>query len=237
MGRVTLFQSHCERWGNGCGTNECETATSRVLYRGQIPCDVLFIGEAPGESEDSLAAPFKGPSGKLLDRIVEKALPEEVRRGFTNIVGCLPRLEDGSKDRKPKDEQVKACEPRLVEIVRIACPKLIIAVGGFARDWLDEKRHHSIKLPTLCPDCGTYQTLNETGYGCINGHKYGRKQRGVRIPRVDIIHPAHIKRQSEAQQDLSEQKCVVQIIQAMEEFLTKPDELDRWVEEQNNFPF
>lgn len=237
MARISRFALHCEVWQNGCGSDECELATNRVLYRGQIPCDVLFMGEAPGESEDSLGAPFLGPAGKLLDRIIAKALPEEVRRGFTNVVGCLPRLEDGAKDRKPKDAQVRRCSPRLIEAVSLAQPKLIVAVGGFARDTIDEKRHGGVKLPTRCPGCGELQQVNDKGYTCPYGHQYGRKQRGTPIPQMHIEHPAHILRQNVAQQDYSEQRCVVQLIQGLEEFLITNEERDRRIADADDCPF
>ena len=40
--------------------------------RGSIPFNVLFVGEAPGESEDVLGFPFVGPAGKLLDHIIKE---------------------------------------------------------------------------------------------------------------------------------------------------------------------
>ena len=73
---ATRFQLHCGRWAGGCGTRHCAAAQHRVLYRGKVPCHVLFVGEAPGQSEDSVGRPFEGPAGGKLDQIVERALAQ-----------------------------------------------------------------------------------------------------------------------------------------------------------------
>jgi uracil-DNA glycosylase len=62
-----------------------------VLCRGRLPCDVLFVGEAPGVSEDVLGRPFVGPAGKLLDTIVERALDGQYDCAMTNLVACIPK--------------------------------------------------------------------------------------------------------------------------------------------------
>jgi uracil-DNA glycosylase len=64
-------------WGRGCGSNLCPLARKVVLARGTLPCDVLFIGEGPGVSEDVTGRPFVGPAGSLLDHIVNTALAPE----------------------------------------------------------------------------------------------------------------------------------------------------------------
>jgi DNA polymerase len=63
-----------------------------------VPCDVLFIGEAPGESEDAIGIPFIGPAGHLLGRIIDEALQhfsqaiiDTLRIGFTKSWLVSPR--------------------------------------------------------------------------------------------------------------------------------------------------
>jgi uracil-DNA glycosylase len=114
-----------------------------VNYRGQIPCDVLFMGEAPGESEDVLGRPFVGPAGKLLDQWINaaKAIFDgstvNLRIGFTNAIGCIPRdLEKFDKISDPPKECVFACKTRVMELIDIAQPKIIVAVGKVAEKWL-----------------------------------------------------------------------------------------------------
>lgn len=136
---LTPYQQHKQRWSNCHECPLCETRRHVVLARGTIPCDVLFIGEAPGESEDVLGKPFVGPAGQLLDRIIESAWESvflEVRPAtfaFTNLVACIPLGEDRRKVSEPTKEWIEACRERLVEFVEICDPKLVVGVGALAK--------------------------------------------------------------------------------------------------------
>lgn len=108
-----------------------------MLARGKLPCDVLFIGEAPGESEDVLGQPFVGPAGKLLDMLIGQSEPGDLRFAYTNVIACFPKnveTEKPSKFTQPPKEAVKACRDRLMELVGIAKPKAVVFVGKFAWD-------------------------------------------------------------------------------------------------------
>lgn len=139
---LSPWKAHCARWAEGCGAEECSRARRVVLGRGRVPADIVFIGEGPGVSEDVLGEPFRGPAGELLQRIIEDAVPPEVRYTITNMVGCMPTDEHGDKSGEPEDAQVRACMPRLVEFVAIANPKLIVAVGEVAKGWMDPTYLH-----------------------------------------------------------------------------------------------
>lgn len=74
--RWELFK---QRWKN---CRLCDLYKNRtrglVHVRGQIPADLVLIGEGPGESEDIIGYPFVGPAGKLLDEIMTTAKEEAV---------------------------------------------------------------------------------------------------------------------------------------------------------------
>jgi DNA polymerase len=102
-----------------------------------VPADVLFVGEAPGSSEDVLSQPFRGPAGILLDHIVQSALPDpEPSICFTNLVACIPKGESGTKMGEPLPVSIEACAPRLIEFIKICKPRLFICVGTLATKWL-----------------------------------------------------------------------------------------------------
>lgn len=164
-----------------------------VFVRGQLPCDVLFVGEAPGDSENALGVPFIGPAGKLLDRIVEDALqglymtPEnrgwdKHRIAFTNVVGCYPAEQKQTGDHAPPPEALKACAPKLKELVSLAKPRLVICVGTLAT-----KNIH-LSVDTAGP-----------------------------IKVESIVHPAAILRANIAQQGLMIQRSIVTIRTALED--------------------
>jgi uracil-DNA glycosylase family 4 len=103
-----------------------------------------------------------GPAGKLLDGIIASAFGPEnmVRAGqgkealtyaLTNLVCCIPREEDGGKATEPPEEGIEACSDRLVQFVSLARPRLIVAVGAMARDYLEPGYRYSIKVPREVP--------------------------------------------------------------------------------------
>ena len=118
-----------------------------VLARGHIPCHVLFIGEAPGVSEEDLGVPFIGPAGKLLDRMISDARnglandlkhkSDRLKLCFANLICCTPW--DTSPDarpnqtREPAKDEIDACRSHLAELVLLAKPKAIVRVGKLAQ--------------------------------------------------------------------------------------------------------
>lgn len=121
---------------------------------------MLFIGEAPGISEDTLGVPFIGPAGKLLDQIVDDALgvcsnagyltPSGIRLGFTNLVACIPMGEDGTKTNEPPEEAIMACKGRLAEMMKLVKPQIIICVGDLSHNMIQGRK----KKPSILPPHG-----------------------------------------------------------------------------------
>lgn len=183
---MTPFQKFKARWRDCHGCYLCDTRKSVVLSRGTYPCDILFVGEAPGENEDALGQPFVGPAGKLLDQIVERALRGRTYRvAFTNLICCIPREEDGGKAGEPPWESIEACTPRLEEFIELVKPKVIVQVGKHAREYLSPGWRHSVEVPRD-------------------------------VEQVHIDHPAYILRMNVAQRTLAFQRCVVAISQVID---------------------
>ena len=69
---------------------------------------VMFVGEAPGATEDELGRPFVGRAGKLLGELLAEAglVREDV--WITNVVKARP-----PKNRDPKAPEVAHCMPWL----------------------------------------------------------------------------------------------------------------------------
>lgn len=134
---VPSWDDHVAEWGN-CLRCDLGGQRDRIcLARGTIPCDVLFIGEAPGMSEDAVGQPFVGPAGVLLDQIIDRAVPPEFACALTNLVCCFPREAKQTDDHQPKSSEIQACEPRLVQFVNIVRPRLIVCVGRLSTEWVD----------------------------------------------------------------------------------------------------
>ena len=149
---LTRFQQVQEWVKDWSGCTRCplhKTRTNVVHGRGAIGkdgVDVLFIGEAPGDSEDICGEPFIGPAGQVLDQIIAQAVPEGVKFAICNLVGCIPRTGESVKAGEPDYEDIAACRPRLERFVKIADPKLIVTVGKLAREHIEPGLSTSAKF-------------------------------------------------------------------------------------------
>lgn len=95
----------------------------------------MFLGEAPGFSEDANGKPFDGPAGNELDSLIEDVASEvgEFSYVITNPVACIPISEkDRTETRPPSTVEVLQCMPRVVELVEILQPQLVVFLGNVA---------------------------------------------------------------------------------------------------------
>ena len=109
----------------------CEGRRKVVYGEGSLPCDVLFIGQAPGVTEDATGRPFIGPSGKLLRAGINQALNGvggSYRMYITNVVGCYP-----PEDRQPVKAEILECRERVEEIFDAAKPRALVLLGTVAK--------------------------------------------------------------------------------------------------------
>lgn len=185
---MTGFQLHMAQWKDCQRCGLCHNRQRVVLARGQLPCDAFFCGEGPGRSEDILGVPMVGPAGKLLDSIIARAVRPGLRWAITNLVACLTVDEDNQK-RDPEPEEIAACRPRLEQLLAMARPRLVVAVGKLANDYLQQGFRHSVRLP----DRDT--------------------------PVVQIPHPAHLLRINVAARGLLIQKCIIALRNAVAKHL------------------
>lgn len=135
MQAITPYQKHVKQW-QYCQRCPLGSVRNRiVLARGKIPADIIFLGEAPGDSEDVLGIPFCGPAGHLLDDIIRQTIPPNLRLLFSNLVACFPREQKEAGINEPPKEAIEACMPRVHDLLAIAKPKLLILVGQLAEKW------------------------------------------------------------------------------------------------------
>lgn len=136
---LSPWEHFVTKWQNCTACELCNVRRNIVLAKGKIPCDVLFVGEAPGQSEDIHGIPFVGPAGHMLDDQIKEALVNagspELRIAFTNLICCIPK-EGGQKTGEPPKESVEACAPRLDEFMCLCKPRLTVAVGDLAEKYL-----------------------------------------------------------------------------------------------------
>lgn len=105
----------------------CACRTQTVFGEGNSDADVVFVGEAPGQTEDETGRPFVGKAGKLLDNMIDSMGLKREDVFILNICKCRP-----PKNRKPTPAEMKACMPFLERQLAEIKPKVIIALGNTA---------------------------------------------------------------------------------------------------------
>jgi len=142
---------------------------NKVPGEGNPNAKIVFIGEAPGEEEDKQGKPFVGKAGKLLTRLIEKILGikrEDVY--ITNVLKCRP-----PNNRDPKEEEIKACFPFLVEQLNVIQPDIIVCLGRFAAKTIFN--YFGIKFTTITK---------------VRGKPYYVNRWNKRIVLFATLHPA-----------------------------------------------
>lgn len=103
------------------------TRKNAVPGEGQLAAKIMFVGEAPGRSEDEKGRPFVGAAGKILDDLLKKAGIERSQVFITNVVKCRP-----PNNRVPEDDEAAACSPYLDRQIALIRPKVICILGRTA---------------------------------------------------------------------------------------------------------
>jgi DNA polymerase len=101
-----------------------------VFGEGNIDCEVMFVGEAPGQNEDRLKRPFVGRGGQLLDRMIQSIGWQRPDVYITNIVKRRP-----PDNRDPSPEEIAAYRPYLARQIEIINPKAIATLGRFSMNY------------------------------------------------------------------------------------------------------
>jgi DNA polymerase len=112
------------KWTEECTCELKKTATQAVYGVGGADVEIVFIGEAPGKTEDKTGVPFVGTAGKFLDEMLAEIKLKREDIYITNIVKYRP-----PNNRDPLPEEKSACREWLTDEIKIIKPKLIIFLG------------------------------------------------------------------------------------------------------------
>jgi uracil-DNA glycosylase family 4 len=86
---------------------------------------IMFIGEAPGVSEDVKGEPFVGTAGKFLDALLLQVGFSRKQVFITNVVKCRP-----PRNREPKPLEIETCTPYLDKQMLIIRPEVVVTLGS-----------------------------------------------------------------------------------------------------------
>jgi DNA polymerase len=107
----------------------CKGRTNIVPGDGSFDAEIMFVGEAPGKTEDEQGKPFVGAAGKILSSLLESIKLKREDVYITNVVKCRPPM-----NRDPLPEEVACCADYLQKEVEIIEPKIIVLLGRHAMD-------------------------------------------------------------------------------------------------------
>ena len=117
---------------NKCGLYE--TRINALCGEGNLKAKLMLIAQAPGENEDKQGRMFIGPSGKVLDELLEKAQIKRKEIYMTNLIKCaLP------KNRKPKQDEIEICCKYLEQEIALINPDFLVPLGFYVTKYIFEK--------------------------------------------------------------------------------------------------
>jgi len=118
-----------------------ETRTHVLYGEGNLDARLMLVAQAPGIKEDEEGRMFIGPSGRVLDDLLEA---HHVRRDdlyMTNLIKCmLPNY------RKPKQDEIESCSAYLDEEIKLIDPAVLVPLGHYATRYLLEK--YDLEIPS-----------------------------------------------------------------------------------------
>jgi uracil-DNA glycosylase family 4 len=120
--RVLAQARACERCPELAATRK-----TVVFGSGNADADLMFVGEAPGASEDEQGIPFVGRAGKLLDKLLEEIGLSRAQVFVCNTLKCRP---PGNRD--PLPIEIENCQDYLHSQVELIRPSVICTLGNFS---------------------------------------------------------------------------------------------------------
>ncbi len=116
---------------DGTSVTACERCPELCASRSRIvngvgPEDaaIVFVGEAPGATEDERGEPFVGRSGDVLDDALRDVGLARTDVRITNCVRCRP-----PDNRDPTSEELANCESYLGRELELVDPDVIVTLG------------------------------------------------------------------------------------------------------------
>lgn len=106
-----------------------------VPSAGPAKADIAIVGEGPGKQEAKAGRPFTGPSGRLLNAVLEHHGIDREKVFLTNATLCRPY--DGST---PPRMAIEACHSRLTQELRDRELHTVVALGNTAAQALLHSR-------------------------------------------------------------------------------------------------
>src|SRR3954451_16072809 len=111
-----------------------QTRHTVVFGSGNADAELMFVGEAPGRSEDEQGLPFVGQAGRLLSELLVEIGMERSDVFVVNVLKCRP---PGNRD--PLPQEIANCQDYLFRQLDLVQPRVVCTLGNFATKLLREE--------------------------------------------------------------------------------------------------
>jgi len=125
--REALKEVFAEARGCVRCTELAATRKTVVFGAGNADAELMFVGEAPGASEDEQGVPFVGRAGKLLEQLLGEIGLARAEVFIANVLKCRP---PGNRD--PLPVEIDNCQDYLHRQVELIQPTVICTLGNFS---------------------------------------------------------------------------------------------------------
>jgi DNA polymerase len=125
--RVKVLEELAEEVKNCTRCAISQYRTKAVFGEGDPYSKIMFIGEAPGKTEDETGRPFVGNAGKFLDTMLNAAGFSRENVYITNVIKTRP-----PENRDPQPDEIANCRCYLDRQIEIIDPKIIVTLGRYS---------------------------------------------------------------------------------------------------------
>lgn len=132
-----------------------------VIGEGDPASHIMFVGEAPGETEAKTGKPFCGRSGKLLDELLASIRMDRAAVYVTNLVKDRPQ-----DNRDPSPQEIALYGPFLERQIEVIRPRVIACLGRLSMKYIFEKYGLEGELAPISKIHGK-EFKAETSYGTV----------------------------------------------------------------------
>lgn len=141
-----------------------------VIGEGSHYAKIMFVGEAPGETEAKTGRPFVGRAGKLLDKLLEGVGVKRDEVYITNIVKDRP---PGNRD--PLPDEISLYVPFLDRQIEIIRPEVIVTLGRFSMQYIMNRYGLEEELAPI---------------SVLHGKVFNTEIAGEKVDVIPFYHPA-----------------------------------------------
>lgn len=127
--------------------------STRPVFRGNLPSDLLLIFPAPRRVDVLSGSPLRGVEGSVIDEIVEALLSfyPRLRVCLTTAVHCYP-FHDDLDHRDPTKQEIQSCyHANLTKFVEMANPSIVVLFGEVTKKYFPQTNPNIIYITAKHP--------------------------------------------------------------------------------------